>query len=523
MKPKRKTAPAPPAAPRPRWLAPGALCLIALIAYANSFDSGFVFDNRDLLLNDARVHQTTLENLGRIFSQSYWGAANAAGLYRPLTTLSYLFNYAILGNTDHPAGYHWINLLLHAGNVLLLFALVRRLKVATEPSFLIAALWAVHPVLTESVTNIIGRADLLAGMTTLAGLLIYLKGARPRWLVALAAVTAVGVFSKESAVAVAAVIVLYELTWWNRSRLRGLLLALAAMTPVFLLMWWARSRVLSAEGPAVFPYVDNPIAGASFLTARLTAIKVMAKYIGLLIWPANLSADYSYAQIPLADGRHLSDWIACIVMAAAAIAMVVLWRRSKIAFFFAGFSFITLLPASNLIVPVGTIMAERFLYLPAAGFAVCLTLALYRMPRRAALVAGLAIVMAFVARTWSRNDDWHDNSSFAAAAVESSPLSFKTHMWEGAAEASDHPGRAGVQMAVNQMDQALAILAPLPDRLSDPTVYYRSGMAYLVAGRYDRAREMLLHSRAILREQHRDNPRSTPWLDNLEKALKQLE
>lgn len=450
-------------------------------------------------------------------------------MYRPITTLSYLFNYAILGNTDHPAGYHWINLLLHAGNVLLLFALARRLRIGAEPSFLIAALWAVHPVLTESVTNIVGRADLLAAMATLGGLLIYLNSTDVRGLAALAAVTAVGVFSKESAVALAGVIVLYELTWWNRSRLRGLLLAFAAMTPVLLFMWWARSRVLAAEGPAVFPYVDNPIIGAGFLTGRLTAVKVMAKDLGLLIWPANLSADYSFAQIPLADGRHFTDWIAWAVMAAAAIACVFLWRRNKTAFFFAGFSFMTLLPAANLIVPVGTIMAERFLYLPAAGFAVCLTLALYasamrlRMRPRTALVAGLVIVAVFVARTWARNDDWHDETSFAAAAVQTSPLSFKTHMWEGAAEARDNPGRAGVAMAVDQMDQALAILAPLPDRLSDPTVYYRSGMAFLVAGRYDRAREMLLRSRAILREQHRDDLPSTPWLDNLDKTLKQLE
>src|SRR5579864_8836738 len=98
------------------WPAYAGLCLITIAAYANSFRSGFVFDNKPLILDDKKIHQATPENLGLILQHSYWWPAGESGLYRPVTTLSYLFNYAILGNTDHPAGYHWINLLLHAGN-----------------------------------------------------------------------------------------------------------------------------------------------------------------------------------------------------------------------------------------------------------------------------------------------------------------------------------------------------------------------------------------------------------------------
>src|SRR2546430_1614369 len=82
------------------------------------------------------------------------------------------------------------------------------------------ALCAVHPVLTESVTNIVGRADLMAGMAILSGFLMYLKSTettglrRAGWLAGLAAVVAAGAFSKESAVVLPGVIVLYELIWW---------------------------------------------------------------------------------------------------------------------------------------------------------------------------------------------------------------------------------------------------------------------------------------------------------------------
>src|SRR5579863_7097635 len=271
------------------WLALVALCAITLLAWSNSFQCGFVFDNRFLLLLDTRVHQATRENLALILNHTWLWPATEAGLYRPVTTLSYLFNYAILGNADRPAGYHWINLLLHAGNVLLVFFLARRLLAEASqkefwPSFLIAAVWAVHPVLTESVTNIVGRSDLLAGLTTLGGLLLYLKSTaasgrrRMACFAGLAAITAVGVFSKESAVAVIAIIALYELTWWDwptflRVRLRGFLEACIAMSPALLAMWWVRSGVLTA--PAQFPFVDNPTIGADFWIGRLTAVKVL--------------------------------------------------------------------------------------------------------------------------------------------------------------------------------------------------------------------------------------------------------
>jgi protein O-mannosyl-transferase len=81
----------------------------------------------------------------------------------------------------------------------------------------IAAIWSVHPALTESVTNIVGRADLLGAMAVLSGFLLYLKSAevigwvREVWLAGLAIVTTIGVFSKESAVAILPLIFLYEL------------------------------------------------------------------------------------------------------------------------------------------------------------------------------------------------------------------------------------------------------------------------------------------------------------------------
>ena len=485
-----------PAPRRRHFLAAAALCLLTLAAYSNSFSAGFVFDNKGLLLEDTRIRAATAENLGLILQHTYWWPYGESGLYRPLATLSYLFNYAVLGNGENPEGYHWINLLLHLGNVLLVYAVARRLFDKFWPPVFVAALWAVHPVLTESVTNIIGRVDLLAAMAVLGGLLFYLKSTEARgarrgmWLAALLAVTFIGVFSKESAVVIPGVIVLYELVWWmERKNWKGALLGCAAIAPALLAMWYARSMVMAGTSPPEFPFVDNPLVTADFWTARLTALKVIAQYLGLLVWPARLSADYSYAEIPLASGS-LSDWIAWVSLAAAVAALIV-FRRNRAIVFVAGFAALTLLPTANLLFPIGAIMAERFLYLPAIALSVCVVMALYAllplyalpplyaMPSRVAPLALCVIAAAFAIRTWVRNADWQDDLASARAMVRSAPDSYKGHALLASALYDAH---ADIDSVIAEAERSLAPLQPLPDPKNYAPPFQQAGLFYLAKG-----------------------------------------
>jgi len=484
-------APQPAFQPQ-RWFAMAALCGVSLLAYANSFSSGFVLDNRGLLLQDPRTHEATAENLKLILRHTYWWPYGESGLYRPFTTITYLFNYALLGNTDHPAGYHWFNSLLHAGNVLLVYALARRLLREWWPSVWIAALWAAHPVLTESVTNMVGRADLLAGMALLGGFLMYVKSTENRgairwaWLAGLAATTTVGVFSKESAATVLGVMVVYELVWW-RERRQGPVLAAgcgAVLLPLGA-MWYARASVLSRLPPTRFPYWDNPLVDAGFWDARLTAIKVIARYLGRLFWPAHLSCDYSYAQIPMATGAG-EDWLAWLVVAAAAAAVLFVYRRSRPLFFLWVMAGVTFLPMSNLLFPIGTIMAERFLYLPAIAAVAVVVCGCYALGRRTgnarlAPVALSLILAACVARTWVRNADWHDDMSLMKATLATSPGSFKSHKLAAGLYNSD-PGHFSIDQALAEADKSLAILDPVEDWHNNPDSYRRAGGYYLTKG-----------------------------------------
>ena len=497
MKQRKKAAPA--TADR-RWLTAFVLCALTFLAFLSSFDAGFPLDNRPLLMSDPRIREATLHNIGLILSHGYWWPTGEAGLYRPFTTLTYLFNYAVLGNSA--AGYHWINLLLHMGNVLLLWALALKLVRTPAPAAFLAGLWAVHPLVTESVTNIVGRADLLAGMSTIGGLLLYMKGTeavgrrKAAWFVALGLVTLIGVFSKESAVAIVGVIAIYELIWWReRRQWRGLIYGMIATGIPVALMLAARWRVLSRSLPAEFPFLDNPITAADFITAKLTALKVTAHYLWLVLWPAGLSSDYSYPQIPLASGTA-GDWAAWLTVAAAVALIALCARWSRTALFFALMAVGAFLPASNLLFPIGTIMAERLFYVPLMGVLACLVIAAFWIAARFRVERGVpvalaALALALAARTYARNLDWKDDRSLAEASLKAAPNSYKLHNALAKDLLSDHPNPSTIDRTIGEADRSVELIGNVPDAMSNADPWRADGTAWLAKGDLQRTPEDL--------------------------------
>ena len=460
---------APPQIHRRHLLVLLILAAWTFLAFSNCFQSGFILDNKSLLL-DPRIRQATPANVTLIFGHTYWWPIGEAGLYRPFTTLSYLFNYAVIGGATEPAGYHWVNLLLHIGNVWLAYAVALRLTHRFWPAVFTAALWAVHPLLTESVTNIVGRADLLAAMGVLSGLLLYLKAKdasgwqRMFWLAGLAMATTIGVFSKESAVAILPIIALYELTWFKERRPGWTFVfgCIAALAPIGAMLY-ARSAVLAASSPAEFPFTDNPIAGAAWWTGRLTAVRTIPDYLLLTIWPAKPSCDYSFNQIPLARGSA-ADWLACGLVLAIAAVVVLNYSTNRPLFFLAGFAFLNFFPASNLLFSIGTIMADRLFYLPSLALLGCLVLTIYKIaPNPKVAAVFLCVVgLGFALRTSVRNRDWRDKLAIATADVRVSPNSFKIHQLLASALFESDPSHSNIDQVIAEQQKSVAILDSLP-------------------------------------------------------------
>ncbi len=440
-------------------LAVGAL---VLVANSNSFSSALVFDNASVIGADPRIRQATPENAAFILTGRYWYVNTTAGLYRPFTTFSYLLNYAVLGNGPRPAGYHIVNLALHEVNVALVYALGVLVLGETAPALALAAIWGLHPLLTESVTNIVGRADLLAALGVLAGLLCHVRGAsaqgrrRMAWMAGLAAAQAVGVFSKESAAVLPGIMLLYDVTWRERAGWRQRAPGYAAVALPLAAFFWLRSGF---DTRMLIDFSENPLVSASLWTARFTAVEVVGNYRWLFLWPAHLSADYSYNGVPL-FGWRASNWeeakalfaLAAALGAAllAVLAAIGPRRTGKPPLFSLVLFFVALLPASNLIVLIGSIMAERFLYLPSVGLAgavVAVACALARLrffdrsATRPVVWAALGVLcVVYAARTYARNFDWRDDFSLWTSAVSVCPGSARPH-YNLARELERIPGR----------------------------------------------------------------------------------
>ncbi len=105
--------------------AAGALALVCALAFWNSFRAELILDNIPIIVQDPRLKTTEWSSLRAILAFNYWWPTGDSNLYRPLTTLTYWFNYSVLGNGANPAGYHAVNLLLHWMNAVLAFLLVR--------------------------------------------------------------------------------------------------------------------------------------------------------------------------------------------------------------------------------------------------------------------------------------------------------------------------------------------------------------------------------------------------------------
>ncbi len=502
----------PPKAPlaqkRHNMVALFILAVVVLLAYSNSFRAGFAQDSRGIVLEDPRLRDPGQENLQKILRENYWWPKGESGLYRPITTLTYLFNYSILGNEERAAGYHWINLILHVSNAFLVFLLAWRLFVDRRLALATAALWALHPICTEAVTNVVGRADELAAFAVLTAILVYIRSTQERglrraaWLTGLAAIATIGVFSKENAVIVAALLPLYDLSFRTVRRQRSPLRNVAAhlarycsrgyvvLIPPLLLFIHQRRAMFQKSRPVQMPFVDNPIIGADFVTSRLTAIKVFGRSLGLLLWPQKLSCDYSFNRISLVDWhmRRPED-LQAVAGLAAMIALVAIgiacWRRNRLVSFWIGFALLTFLPTSNFLVPIGSIMAERFLYLPAIGFAACIVIAgravqrRLRLPVRWLAAATVALAMGWGIRTFERNRDWADDETLWTQALTTAPASFKPH----SSLARIWFQRDGVSWrSINEAEVAVAILNSLPDRLNVATVYQDLGFYYFLKG-----------------------------------------
>lgn len=392
-----------------RWAVGAAL--VAIAVYANTLAHDFTYDDRTVVVQNEAARDPAA--LKRIFLASSWSSnAEQTIAFRPLTTWTFALNHAIDAG---PLGYHVLNVLAHAAVSALVVVLAMGAGLPAATAGLAGILFAVHPIHTEAVANTVGRAEILAAGLALLALILR------RFPFAAVVAYALALLAKEHAIALLVLLPLAELLVDHRRPRAQFYAALLAVTVAYVLL---RATAIGRIGvdAARIPLWQNVAAHAGPVERLFTALYVAARAGWLLVVPVNLSADYSFAEIPLVASLHdPRAWIG-IAFAGGLVALAVLLRRSSRALFWLGVGVVPYVVVSNLLVPSGTIFGERLLYLPSV--ALCVGEAVVLVNRRALAALLLA---AFALRTVTRNPIWHDNLTLAEATVKTAPRSAQAH------------------------------------------------------------------------------------------------
>jgi hypothetical protein len=395
-------------------------------------------------------------------------------VYRPVTVLSYAINFATAGRA--PSVFHATNIALHAAVSVLVFLLAEQLFSSSTVGFVAAALFAVHPIHTEAVTSIVGRAEVLAALFGLLAILAASWGeavARRSVQVALRVGSAMAfllaVLSKESGATVLPMIFFARMVTRREDPIwRSAWRELAAGDWIAYIICLVvalglRQAVLNGNAPLSgtlsipLNRLDNPLAFVPPLDRVRSAFGILWDYFGLLHVPVVLSVDYSYNQVPVITSWADPRWLAGAAVTGALLALVFLHRSTAVRFA-AALPLVTLSVTSNILFPIGTIKAERLLYLPSVGWALLVGTAIAAGLRRAryqrvAAVGCVIAILAFTVRTWRRNADWRDGGTLFWSMCESAPGSAKARVDCG----SVLQQRGLEAAAVEQYQAALAI------------------------------------------------------------------
>lgn len=404
------------------------LAVAALAASVFTVSYPFLYDDHLYVATNPQVHD--LASVVTSFGTAYPANAPELGLYRPVTVASYALNRALLG--PGPGGFHLVNSLLHVAATLAFFFVARRLLAGRLlPAFAAALLFAVHAVHTEAVTWIVGRAEVLATLFALLAFRCHVAWRETGAGVSLgllAISAAAALFSKETAVAIGALVFAYDAIARGEGLFRGFrrrLPSYAVLGLVLAAYLGARYAALGRLDPVPSQQVS---AGMPAVSVAALMARVFASYARLLLVPVDLQVDYA---IGAADRPGaVAVLLSLLSLAALALLFARIRKASPAAAFGAAWAALALLPVSHL-VPMGAFIAERFLYLSSAGAALVLGIAGARLletgGERRVYVLSL-VPFALLLLTLLRNRDWSEEERFYAAAIRSNPKSYRSHV-----------------------------------------------------------------------------------------------
>lgn len=415
--------PGPATVPRPRIprsAGPVGIFLLAVVPYANAFGLPFIWEDYQFIVHNTFVH--SLKNVWVLWRSPILNPYMEGPYFRPWLATSDMINWA-LGGGD-PGVFHVTNVGVHA--VVSLLLLLVLLKI-TRPmcAYVAAALFAVHPIHTESVTRISGRSDPWCALFLLVAFLLLVVGRDRRrpslWAVGAAVAYVLALLSKEMALPFPFILLLWEGSRVSTLRDPAFRRALRHHGPI----WLATAAYLVIRlGIVGAGHTPVQTFGDSYAAIALLMTGVLVLYVRLLVWPLGLSI---FHNMPFVDGMWDPRFLVFVGVLAAITAGAWFVRRRQPLVFWAWVAFFALLSPVLNIFPITDPVSERFLYIPSAAF--CVALAALAEPflrtdragatLRVRLAQGSvgALVLLFAVLTFVRNRDYVGDYRLAQSAA----------------------------------------------------------------------------------------------------------
>ncbi|MBN1870748.1 MAG: tetratricopeptide repeat protein [Candidatus Omnitrophica bacterium] len=380
------------------------IIVLAFAVYGNSFRNEFLWDDKHLIEDNVFIKDWA--HLPKYFVSGIGaGAGEKYASYRPLQMVTYNADYS-LWKFD-VRGYHLTSTILHICTALAVFWLVNILGKNAFLSFITAIFFVIHPIQTEAVTYVAGRADPLALLFMLLCLIFYIKGTDSKGTAAYLLMLlsyVLALLSKENSLILPALLLLYHYSYKKRIEpVRFCLISAMACIYVLLRVTVLKPIMANFDMPSTSVWQRAP----GFFAA-------IAHYLRLLFFPLDQHMEYG--------GNRLFAWGNIQVMIGAFLVFFMLaytFRKkgsNPSAFFSAYWFFLALLPVSNLY-PINAFMSEHWLYTPSVGFFLLAALGLDYLYRNKNLriytvVLILALMVFYSCLTFRQNRYWKDPETF---------------------------------------------------------------------------------------------------------------
>lgn len=436
------------------------------------------WDDHLYITHNYAIRGFSLQNLKEAFTGYY------VGNYAPVQILSYMIDYALWGN--NPLGYFLANISYHFISGVLLYFLLLRFGFWRWGAFFGSALFLVHPVQVESVAWLSQRKNLLAMLPYLLSFHAYLsyreceEEAPRRWYYLWSVVAfSLALLSKSVAVIFPVMLVMYDLLVpSSRRNLKDHSDKIPYFAAAGIIAVTAMISQESGNGGGRIEYPPNP-----FISLPLSMLPVLVRYIQLLLWPIPSSQSIMYFP-PIRNEIDYKVILSLFVVAGLIAGGIYLYRKNRPCMFWYALFFLGLGPVSQ-IVPLATMMNDRYLYFPMLGVAglvahlsgLLLEKAAMKLWGKVVLAISVGIIITLSIASHERGKVWRNSITLFSDAVAKYPN--QTNTWSRLAEGYISSGEFTIARYYYENAARFGEL--------DADARHNLAKIYLITGEYDKA------------------------------------